>query len=183
VRGDGLLLLRIKRHRESIDYIRGQEPQISPLRCASIEMTKERAALPGRDVVGENLPVAELSSRTLVGPAAEQMKTVSVQQLLSLEAPPSPLSSRPKRSEVERSLCGCSFLGMFFDVAALILQLGITRYQAGLSNQRCRPAQSHHLVQDTTRQLMLSHLGQFDRGPSGQKSRCVAIGIKAQTRL
>jgi XapX domain-containing protein len=29
--------------------------------------------------------------------------TASVQQLLSLEAPPSPLSSRPKRSEVERS--------------------------------------------------------------------------------
>jgi hypothetical protein len=39
---------------------------------------------------------------------------VSVQQLLSMEAPPSPLSSRPKRSAVERSLCGCSFLEMFF---------------------------------------------------------------------
>ena len=32
----------------------------------------------------------------------------------SLEAPLSPLSSRPKRSEVERSLCGCSVLEMFF---------------------------------------------------------------------
>jgi hypothetical protein len=32
-----------------------------------------------------------------------------------LESPSSPLSSRPKRSEVERSLCGCSFLEMFFD--------------------------------------------------------------------
>ena len=29
-----------------------------------------------------------------------------------VEAPHSPLSSRPKRSEVERSLCGCSFLEM-----------------------------------------------------------------------
>jgi hypothetical protein len=38
---------------------------------------------------------------------------VPVQQL-SLEAPLFPLSSRPKRSEVERSLCGCSFLEMFF---------------------------------------------------------------------
>jgi hypothetical protein len=31
--------------------------------------------------------------------------------------PPSPLSSRPERSVVERSLCGCSFLGMFFERA------------------------------------------------------------------
>ena len=29
--------------------------------------------------------------------------------------PPSPLSSRPERSVVEKSLCGCPFLGMFFD--------------------------------------------------------------------
>jgi hypothetical protein len=43
------------------------------------------------------------------------MHSAPVQQLLSLEAPLFPLSSRPKRSEVERSLCGCSFLGMFFD--------------------------------------------------------------------
>jgi hypothetical protein len=40
---------------------------------------------------------------------------ISVQQLLSLEAPPSPLSSRPERSAVERPLCGCSSLEMFFD--------------------------------------------------------------------
>jgi hypothetical protein len=33
---------------------------------------------------------------------------VSVQLLLSPEAPPFPLSSRPERSAVERSLCGCS---------------------------------------------------------------------------
>jgi hypothetical protein len=38
-------------------------------------------------------------------------------QLLSLGAPLSPLSSRPERSVVERSLCGCSVLGMFFDRA------------------------------------------------------------------
>ena len=66
---------------------------------------------------------------------------------------------------------------------SLILQLGITRNQAGLSNQRCRPAQSHYLVQDAARQLMLGHLGQFYRSPRGQKSRCVAIRIKAQSRL
>ena len=35
-----------------------------------------------------------------------------------VEAPPSPLSSRPERSAVERSLCGCSVLEMFFDRAA-----------------------------------------------------------------
>jgi hypothetical protein len=37
-----------------------------------------------------------------------------VQQLLSLEAPLFPLSSRPERSAVERSLCGYWFLEMFF---------------------------------------------------------------------
>ena len=42
---------------------------------------------------------------------------VSVQQPLSLEAPLFPLSSRPERSAVERSLCGCSSLEMFFDRA------------------------------------------------------------------
>ena len=35
-------------------------------------------------------------------------------QLLSLEGPLFPLSSRPERSEVERSLCGFSFLEVFF---------------------------------------------------------------------
>jgi hypothetical protein len=33
--------------------------------------------------------------------------------LFSGPQPPSPLSSRPKQSEVNRSLCGCSFLEMF----------------------------------------------------------------------
>ena len=41
-------------------------------------------------------------------------KRTPFQQLLFLEAPLYPLSSRPKRSEVERSLCGCAFLEMFF---------------------------------------------------------------------
>ena len=36
-------------------------------------------------------------------------------QLLFLEAPLSPLSSRPERSVVERSLCGGFFLEIFFD--------------------------------------------------------------------
>jgi hypothetical protein len=40
-------------------------------------------------------------------------ETAPVQQLLFLEALPSPLSSRPERSAVERSLCGDSFLEMF----------------------------------------------------------------------
>ena len=47
--------------------------------------------------------------RTMTGISSEmsmdwgrpkKMKTVSVQQLLSLEAPPSPLSSRPKRTRI-----------------------------------------------------------------------------------
>src|ERR1700678_2427710 len=46
----------------------------------------------------------------------------SVQQLPSLEAPLSPLSSRPKRSVVERSLCGCTYLEMFFNRASMDLR-------------------------------------------------------------
>jgi hypothetical protein len=41
----------------------------------------------------------------------------SIQQPLSPEALPYPLSSRPERSGAERSLCGCLFLEMFFDGA------------------------------------------------------------------
>src|ERR1700722_17328308 len=46
----------------------------------------------------------------------------SVQQLPSLEAPLPPLSSRPKRSVVERSLCGCTYLEMFFNRASMDLR-------------------------------------------------------------
>src|ERR1700735_1883262 len=46
----------------------------------------------------------------------------SVSQLPSLEAPLSPLSSRPKRSVVERSLCGCTYLEMFFNRASMDLR-------------------------------------------------------------
>jgi hypothetical protein len=42
-------------------------------------------------------------------------KRLLLLQLPSLEALRSPLSSRPKRSVAERSLCGCTFLEMFFD--------------------------------------------------------------------
>jgi iron complex transport system substrate-binding protein len=42
-------------------------------------------------------------------------ETWATHQLLSLDAPLFPLSSRPKRSVVERSLCGCSYLEMFFE--------------------------------------------------------------------
>src|ERR1700761_1756958 len=48
-------------------------------------------------------------------PTQGDEKPASLQQLLLMEGPPSPLSSRPERSAVERSLCGCPFLGMFFD--------------------------------------------------------------------
>src|SRR3984957_13421078 len=48
------------------------------------------------------------------GPTEGRRKTASIQQLVFLEAPPSPLSSRPKRSIVERSLSGYSLLGKFF---------------------------------------------------------------------
>jgi hypothetical protein len=48
-------------------------------------------------------------------PTQGDEKRLLFQQLLSLEASPSPLSSRPKRSEVERSAVSGSFLEMFFD--------------------------------------------------------------------
>ena len=56
------------------------------------------------------LQAIELLSRPERTGPPTVVKRASVPQLLSLEAPTSPLSSRPKRSAVERSLCGCSFL-------------------------------------------------------------------------
>jgi hypothetical protein len=50
-------------------------------------------------------------------PTQGDEKRLLFSHLLSLEAPPSPLSSRPERSVVEGSLCGCSFLEVFFDRA------------------------------------------------------------------
>jgi hypothetical protein len=50
-----------------------------------------------------------------LGPTKGDEKHPVFSNYSPVEAPPSPLSSRPKRSAVERSLCGCSFLGMFFD--------------------------------------------------------------------
>jgi hypothetical protein len=44
-------------------------------------------------------------------------KRPPVQQLLSLEAPPFPLSSRPERSAVERSAVSGPFVEMFSDRA------------------------------------------------------------------
>jgi hypothetical protein len=71
--------------------------EISPLRCASVEMTKGRAALPGRIVVGRKL----VSSAGL---------------LCSQEFPEifTPQQNCP-RSEVERSAVQRSFLEIFFD--------------------------------------------------------------------
>ena len=57
----------------------------------------------------------KLHCQTLEWVAQVSLRPVFVQQLFSMEEPLSPLSSRPKRSAVERSLCGCSFLEMFFD--------------------------------------------------------------------
>ena len=62
------------------------KPQISPLRCASVEMTPLRA---GRDDKRRD--------------DSSEREAVPVQQLLSPDEPPFPLSSRPKRSAVERS--------------------------------------------------------------------------------
>src|ERR1700679_2992289 len=92
--------------------------QISPLRCAPVEMTKGRGALPGI-VVAEQNPL--LVPKAMTVPAADL--AALIQQLLSPEATLSPLSSRPERSVVERSLCGCSFLEMFFCGANAVQRL------------------------------------------------------------
>jgi hypothetical protein len=69
----------------------------------------------GRDDKGEDGASSGIfSCRGVMGlEPAQVMKRAFVQQPLSPEAPSSPLSSRPKRSAVERSLRGCSFLEMF----------------------------------------------------------------------
>src|SRR6202789_3703404 len=62
--------------------------------------------------------------QSIDGPAGPPKKTkiAFIQQLPSLEAPLSPLSSRPKRNVVERSLCGCTYLEMFFNRASMDLR-------------------------------------------------------------
>jgi hypothetical protein len=61
---------------------------------------------------------------------------------LSPEAPLSPLSSRPKRSVVERSLCGCSFLEVFF-----LQSVPRISYSAMLAMTRCgSPQREPHAI-------------------------------------
>jgi hypothetical protein len=75
-------------------------------------------------------------------PTQGDEKRLSVQQLLSLEALPFPLSSRPKRSAVERSLCGCSLLERFSTEAHqdFLLRAASKRPRVRLSVERaaCR---------------------------------------------
>src|ERR1700721_2889929 len=60
------------------------------------------------------------------------MKTTLVQQRLSLKAPPYPLSSRPKRKEVERSAVKRSFPGNVFSTGGP----GLSAHQ-GDENDSC----------------------------------------------
>jgi hypothetical protein len=50
-----------------------------------------------------------------VGPTQGDEKRLLFSNYSSRKSHLFPLSSRPKRSAVERSLCGCSYLEMFFD--------------------------------------------------------------------
>jgi hypothetical protein len=68
--------------------------EISPLRCAPVEMTKGRGAFPGRVFAEQKLLFITL------GKPQPMISPVSILQLLSLEAPLSLLSSRPQRSAV-----------------------------------------------------------------------------------
>jgi hypothetical protein len=87
--------------------------EMSPLRWASVEMTKGRAVLPVRGVA-EQKPFSS--------PCASDY---------------SPLSSRPKRSAVEGSLCGCSLLGMFLDSKFRLLRAqGMRGIYAGSAMRR-----------------------------------------------
>jgi hypothetical protein len=58
---------------KNISRERAVEPQISPLRCASVEVTKGRTVLPGR-VVAEQEPFFI----TLGGPKAHESSVVSL---------------------------------------------------------------------------------------------------------
>jgi hypothetical protein len=46
------------------------------------------------------MPAATVKGKQTLGLGPKVMKTAPVQQQLSLEAPPSPLSSRPKRTRI-----------------------------------------------------------------------------------
>src|ERR1700678_57689 len=84
-------------------------------------MTKGRAAFPLSVVAEQSLlgrrPITspvEMTTGRQGAPREGSCYTRAFPQLLSMKTPPSPLSSRPKRSAVERSLCGCFTLEMFF---------------------------------------------------------------------
>src|ERR1700727_1810086 len=101
-------------------------PQISPLRCAPVEMTKGRAALP-LSVVAEQ----KVFLITLGGPKAHDFSGRDGKRLLFshlfLEEPLSPLSSRPelRRSVVERSAVS-AVLGSVFRYAGALFPVAST---------------------------------------------------------
>jgi hypothetical protein len=97
--------------------VRGKKkPQISPLRCAPVEMTNllERGFVPLLERYRLKF-VANLSSRPELPWASDPpkvMKNASVQQLLSKEPSPFPLSSRAKPRDLQFR---GPFVEMFFD--------------------------------------------------------------------
>jgi hypothetical protein len=64
------------------------EPQISPLRCAPVEMTKGRAVVGRTGSQGNKCLLSSYPQRKTL--LTHRRETALVQQLLSLEAPPSP---------------------------------------------------------------------------------------------
>src|SRR5580658_3455854 len=108
-------------------------PQISPLRCAPVEMTKGRAALP-LSVVAEQ----KVFLITLGGPKAHDFSGRDGKRLLFshlfLEEPLSPLSSRPelRRSVVERSAVS-AVLGSVFRYAGALFPVASTVWKKGAS--------------------------------------------------
>jgi hypothetical protein len=72
------------------------------------------------------------------------MKNSFCPALLFPEAPPSPLSSRPKRSEVERSLCGCTPLKMSFAGAHRSGEICGSSSRTRGVNDVVNPSTEHH---------------------------------------
>jgi hypothetical protein len=85
------------------------------------------------------------------------------------EALLSPLSSRPERSAVERSLCGCSYLEMFFLQSVPGFHFGPPHLKIPLDqSRRCRFALFAHFQMDVQqRERSRRHSGNSARLPQG----------------
>jgi hypothetical protein len=128
---------------------RGIHTEVSPLRCAPVEMTRGREALPGREVadgshfhphqVGRWPGRWPMITREDKGKGCGSLGSggqTQGEQPLSIKVHPSPLSSRPKRSAAERFSVLMPLLGNVFRMGSgsLPIHFAVIKSLLRLSN-------------------------------------------------